>query len=111
VSISPFFTKTAQYSAGIDVAILTQGAECASLHVPGNVPGFSLRTSAGTFSESWDGKAIRYTCPDGTIYALDSSKVPCSNDMDSPGVASSPCGLVLEGGASVKMFCEAVAAP
>jgi hypothetical protein len=112
VTLAPPFTSSPGYNTVVvDVVIHTQGAECASIHV--DVPGserFSLRTSAGTFSQSWDAKGIRYTCPDGTIYALDWSKIPCSNDQDSPGVALS-CGIVLEGGASVQMFCGAVAAP
>ena len=120
VSISPPFPTSDQVdlSSALDVVIHTKGAECASLHLPsgGKSTGFSLRTSAGTFSESGDAKGVRYTCPDGTIYAMDlSTAYSCKLyklDYYFPDVSDGRFCVGLgggRGGLGVVMLREAVA--
>jgi hypothetical protein len=119
VSLAPPRTTSLQfYFAVVDVVIHSQGAECAALHVTpgGGGDSFSLRTSAGTFSQSFSAGAMRYACPDGTIYVMDlSTAINCHLDTKLPGYAlygssggGSPCdGIALEGvdTNTVAMFC------
>jgi hypothetical protein len=76
---------------------------------------FSLRTSAGTFSDSLGVNDVRFTCPDGTIYAMDvSTAYSCKLDkLDFywPAVYNQGACVGLQGGERAVMFCGAVVLP